>query len=359
MHQAFTRSSHPYPRLRRFAIDIAIIQVFNLVIAVLITYVMRVDDSFFINLVISVCIGTLAVSFIDIGRLTLWGEGKPPKLPFIVLLVISFLLSQYFGYMTASLLLGIPTENIGATRARNATAMLIGGAVTFMIIAWFFWNREHMAHLRAETEAEKARAAAIERQAMQAQLQMLQAQIEPHMLFNTLANLQGLIAVDAQRAQHMLDQLIQYLRATLSSSRCDTTTLAHEFTLMDAYLGLMQVRMGSRLSYALQLPDDLRSILIPPMLLQPLVENAIKHGLEPKVDGGKVLVRAERDGGTLRLNVADTGLGLDAGPADPNGTRVGIANVRDRLQVLYGERAAFQLVPNTPYGAIAQLSIPL
>ena len=194
---------------------------------------------------------------------------------------------------------------------------------------------------------------------MQAQLQMLQAQIEPHMLFNTLANLQGLIAADPPRAQSMLDQLIQYLRATLTASRSQATTLAQEFALLDAYLGLMKVRMGARLSYALELPEELRGLSVPPMLLQPLVENAIKHGLEPKVEGGLVSIRAERDGNQLRLSVCDTGLGLDGTPAHSNSTHVGVSNVRERLHALYGNRADFSLIPNTPEGVIAQLTIPL
>jgi len=210
--------------------------------------------------------------------------------------------------------------------------------------------------LQAQAEAEKARAASIEKQAMQAQLQLLQAQIEPHMLFNTLANLQGLISVDAPRAQHMLDQLILYLRATLSSSRAEKTTLSHEFSLMEAYLDLMSVRMGKRLSFTLQLPHALEDVLIPPMLLQPLIENAIKHGLEPKIDGGHIDVRATLEQGMLRLSIADTGLGLGVSPA--RGTQVGLANVRERLLALYGTSASLLLLANPSDGTIAQLDLP-
>ena len=354
-----TTAGYRYPRLRRFAIDIAITQIFNVIIAVLVCYVVRATNSFYVSLIISVCIGTLAASFIDGGRLILWGDQRPPKVPFIVLVLASLPAAHFLGNVIAPLFLGMPREVFLAMRARNTTAMLIGGSVTAMFIVWFFWNREHIAYLRAEAESEKARASSIEKQALQAQLQMLQAQIEPHMLFNTLANLQGLIAVDPPRAQHMLDQLIQYLRATLSASRAQATTLGQEFSLLDAYLGLMKVRMGSRLSYALELPDNLRSLSLPPMLLQPLVENAIKHGLEPKVEGGMVTVRAERDGGQLKLTVCDTGLGLDSNAANGDSTHVGVSNVRERLHALYGTRAGFSLIPNTPSGVIAQLAIPL
>jgi LytS/YehU family sensor histidine kinase len=345
--------------LRRFAIDVAITSVFNVVIAVIITYVMHIHHSFYINLVISMCVGTLAVTFIDGGRLLLWGDRKPPKLPFFLLLIISIPVAQYSGNRIASQILGIPAEALASVRADNATGIVIGTILACIGITWFFWNRNKLAELQARAETEKARAAAIEQQAMQAQLQLLQAQIEPHMLFNTLANLQGLIAVDPPRAQYMLEQLILYLRATLSSSRAQKTTLAQEFSLMEAYLGLMSVRMGSRLSYALQLPDALRNMPVPPMLLQPLVENAIKHGLEPKVGGGHIEVQAAQEGNILKLTVADTGLGLDPSPSDSSGTHVGLANVRERLQALYGEGASFMLTPNTPSGVIAQLTVPL
>ena len=199
---------------------------------------------------------------------------------------------------------------------------------------------------------------------MQAQLQMLQAQIEPHMLFNTLANLQGLIAIDPPRAQHMLAQLIVYLRNTLSSSRSEQTTLKQEFTLMQAYLELLAIRMGKRLQYTLDLPDDLQQTPIAPMLLQPLVENAIKHGLEPKMEGGSIHVVAERQGSQLHLKVIDTGLGLpfnydDSKNASSAANNIGNANIRERLQALYGPLASLSLQANQPEGAIAHLSIPI
>ncbi|MGH8808183.1 MAG: sensor histidine kinase [Noviherbaspirillum sp.] len=358
MTLALNKNPHPYPRLRRFAIDLAITTVFNVVIAVIVTYVMRVHDVFYVNLVISLCIGTLGVTLVDGGRLLIWGNAKPARLPFFILLFTAMPVAFRLGNALAAYLLDIPMEELDIARSRNATSVIIMTVLASFFCTWFFWTRAKLEELKAEAEAEKARNAAIEKQAMQAQLQMLQAQIEPHMLFNTLANLQGLIAVDPPRAQHMLDQLIQYLRATLLSSRSGQSTLAQEFALMDAYLGLMTVRMGSRLRYTLRLPDELRDVAVPPMLLQPLVENAIKHGLEPKVGAGCVEVMASRQDGILDLRVADDGLGLDATPGDSNGTHVGIANIRERLHALYGERASFALLPNTPDGVIAQLRLP-
>ncbi|QDZ26866.1 sensor histidine kinase [Noviherbaspirillum sp. UKPF54] len=337
---------------------LAIVTLFNVIGAALGTYTMYSDRGFAENLVFALCVGTLALLFIDGGRLLLWGRRIPPLLPFIALVAAAMPVAKILGNRLAASLLGLDPANVAAYQARNATGMIIVMVLFCAGITWFFWTNGKLAVLKASVEAEQARAAAIEKQALQAQLQMLQAQIEPHMLFNTLANLQGLIAVDAARAQHMLDQLIQYLRATLSASRSAQATLEQEFALLDAYLGLMAVRMGPRLSYALHLPDQLRETMVPPMLLQPLVENAIRHGLEPKIGGGRVDVTAAHDAGTLTLSVADTGLGLDGQHQQP-GTQVGVANIRERLRALYGERASFTLHPNMPEGAIAQIRIPL
>jgi sensor histidine kinase YesM len=187
------------------------------------------------------------------------------------------------------------------------------------------------------------------------------------MLFNTLANLQGLIAIDTDRAQYMLEQLIVYLRASLNSSRTEKTTLKHEFSLMKAYLELMAIRMGKRLTYELALPAELESKEIAPMLLQPLVENAIKHGIEPKMEGGSIHVTAWQQDGFLQLSVSDTGLGLSSSYSetkphtnqDGDHQHVGNANVSDRLMALYGPTAKLSLEANKPEGATARITIPL
>ncbi|NEX60511.1 sensor histidine kinase [Noviherbaspirillum galbum] len=348
--------AHPHPRLRRFAIDFVITCVIDLVIAMVITYVVHPGGSLWGNFLVSFWIGAFAVTIIDGGRLLFWGLGRPSMVPFVFLLLGGMVFSQQAGTYVALSLLGETPERLSRGLGDNVVGYFLITLLVGISITWFFWNRGTVALLRAQAEAEKARAASIEKQALQAQLQMLQAQVEPHMLFNTLANLQGLIAIDPPRAQQLLDQLIQYLRATLSSSRTERTSLAQEFILLEAYLSLMQARMGARLSHALDLPHELGSFKVPPMLLQPLVENAIKHGLEPKVEGGSVSVRARREDGMLVLTVADTGRGLDAPAQD--GTRVGVANLRERLQVLYDSRASFTLEPNAPEGAIATLRIP-
>jgi sensor histidine kinase YesM len=349
------------PTLRELARHFAVVTVFNIGVAIFITLVIDHKYRFFNHLVFALAIGTLGWILVDAGRYMIWGRRKPPASKFFLMLMLAAPVAYYGGGVIGLLVLSMPISELVPKSAMEMIPEFAFLISTFSVAGWMFLSRAEMADLRAEAAARAVHTAAMEKQAMQAQLQLLQTQIEPHMLFNTLANLQGLIAIDPKRAQNMLDHLIQYLRATLASSRAQATTLAQEFSLLEAYLGLMQVRMGARLSYALHLPDELRTQPIPPMLLQPLIENAIKHGLEPKVDGGRIDVKAERKDAKLFLTVADTGLGMDENGISLHsqpGTQIGTANVRERLQVLYGEAACFTLAPNAPTGVIAQLTLP-
>ena len=203
------------------------------------------------------------------------------------------------------------------------------------------------------------------RTAAEAQLKLLEAQLEPHMLFNTLANLRALIATDPERAGHMLDRLIDYLRATLGASRRERHPLADEFARLDDYLALMAVRMGARLGYALDLPAPLAQASVPPLLLQPLVENAIRHGLEPQLAGGRITVRAQAtdQGRRLQLCVHDTGPGVDPGAgldatATP-GSGFGLQQVRERLATLYGPEGTLELIAASAGGTSAIVTFPL
>jgi signal transduction histidine kinase len=210
---------------------------------------------------------------------------------------------------------------------------------------------ERLSHARAEAEAAR-------RAAAETQLKLLQSQLEPHMLFNTLANLRVLIGSDPKRAQAMLDRLIAFLRATLNASRSAMHPLATEFERLADYLALMQVRMGGRLQTQLTLPPDLQATAVPPLLLQPLVENSIKHGLEPKVGGGSIEVTARQDGALLLLQVRDSGIGLAHG-APAGGGQFGLQQVRERLRSLYGERATLMLQPAPGGGTLASIRLPL
>ncbi|WBS01441.1 histidine kinase [Pseudoduganella sp. SL102] len=344
---------------RRFATDACWMLVLVVICAVVITWSFGDGTGFGINLLVSACIGTIAFAIIDGVRLAFWGEKvRPHWLAFAALIAVGVPVGQIAGARLAGWLLGRELTGLHTLGSSRTTGMLVFTLLATGAVTLFFASRDRLARAEAAAAEERARAEAVERQALQAQLQLLQAQIEPHMLFNTLANLQGLIALDPQRAQQMLDQLIQYLRATLSSSRAQRTTLAQEFALLEAYLGLMSVRMGARLSYGFDLPDALRAVEIPPMLLQPLVENAIAHGLEPTIDGGHIHVCARCEDKLLTLSVADNGRGLAAGPGKA-GTSLGLSNTRARLDVLFGARASVTLQPADTGGAVARITIPL
>ena len=189
-------------------------------------------------------------------------------------------------------------------------ALMIWAVLT--LIWWRFYRRElQLAEVEKQLAADRARAAELERQAVDARLRALQAQIEPHFLFNTLANVVSLVDAHPADAKRMLERLIELLRASLSASRARHATLGQEFDLCRAYLEILSIRMGGRLRYDIAAAADLRGLPLPPMLLQPLIENAIQHGLEPKVDGGHVRLGAARTAeGLLEISVEDNGVGL-------------------------------------------------
>jgi len=342
--------------------------IFNTGVALFITLVLPTKQSFAVNWVFSMLIGYSINIVIAMMRWIIWRRQKPHRVAFLMMCMVAAPLGYFIGGAVGMMFYGFKVPSFLSFMKNGEGILVIMSIFISLFGGVFFWNQSKLAELEAEQEKEKARTAAIERQAMQAQLQLLQAQIEPHMLFNTLANLQGLIAIDTDRAQHMLDQLIRYLRASLNSSRIEKTTLQHEFELLEAYLELLAIRMGKRLQYRTALPANLQKQTIAPMLLQPLVENAIKHGVEPKMEGGSIEVTAYTDTEFLHLKVIDTGLGLpenydDNHPSLVNlhdqHSHVGNANVRERLQALYGSQAALTLSDNQPQGVIAHLCIPL
>lgn len=198
--------------------------------------------------------------------------------------------------------------------------------------------------------------AALARQMMEARLQVMRAQIEPHFLFNTLANVKRLCQTDVDGGVAMLDNLIRYLRAALPRMREEQSTLGQEGELVQAYLAVLQIRMGARLRFAVEIPDALAGLPFPPMILLTLAENAIKHGLTP-AGGGTISVWAKAQGARLHIRVVDDGVGF--GAAATGGTGVGLANTRARLAALHGPTAELSFVANEPTGVVAAIDIPL
>jgi hypothetical protein len=234
--------------------------------------------------------------------------------------------------------------------------------VTLLVLALFATKALVGGKKRAEAQTQTANAA-VERESMQRQLseakmQMMQAQVEPHFLFNTLASVEHLIQVDPPRASAMQRSLIQYLRAVLPQMRDNVvvTNLGREIDMVKAYLNLLKMRMEERLTVELQVPEQLRSAAFPPMMLQSMVENAIKHGLECKPEGGTLKIAAEVAGNKLRVTVADDGVGFGVVPSD--GTGLGLPTIRERLKLLHGDAGQLHIAANSPSGVIATVEVP-
>jgi LytS/YehU family sensor histidine kinase len=209
------------------------------------------------------------------------------------------------------------------------------------------------------TEKAAAEQTATEKELTVAKLSLLHAQVEPHFLYNTLASAQLLARSDPPRAEEMLGHLIQYLRHSLPRTEDELSTLGVELERAIAYLEILKIRMGPRLSVQVDIPEPLRATPLPPMMLQTLVENAIKHGLEPRTAGGTVWIRARRNDDEVAVTVADDGDGFHAGGnAKTSGTGIGLKNVRERLRLVYGGRAALAVVANFPAGVAATISVP-
>jgi LytS/YehU family sensor histidine kinase len=305
--------------------------------------------------VYSLLIGSIIWAVIDLGRElvpsareTGWPRGWGGVVLVAVAIVSGWLAGSRLGHLVCdSLGLYGPLGRVHGPADLRADILItvIAGSVGSY---WFY------ARTRSEYLARRMREA--ERHASDARLKLLETQLEPHMMFNTLANLRALIAVDPKRAQQMLDHMIAYLRATLDASRTTTHPLGTEFARLQDYLELMAIRMGPRLAYTLDLPPELADLPVPALLLQPLVENSIKHGLEPKVEGGRIEVRARREGERVLIDVSDSGVGSQG--AGSAGAGFGLLQIRDRLASLHGGRASLDFSTDAA-GAHARIALPL
>ena len=258
------------------------------------------------------------------------------------------------GYWIGLTLLGVDVSRIVQGAPRVVVAIVIVSIIFSTFWYRYLAGKTRLERAEAESERERAKAVDLQRQAIDAQLRSLQAQVEPHFLFNTLANVVSLIDTAPDKARLMLERLIELLRASLAASRSERTTLGQETALIAAYLDILRIRMGERLSYTISVPPELLNVSIPPLSLQPLVENSIKHGLEPKLEGGSVHLSARTADGALQLDVEDDGLGFSPHP----GAGVGLANLRDRISSLYGARARL-VIEELARGTRVRMTIPL
>jgi len=303
----------------------------------------------------SLAIGLITWAVIDLGRhafVSARETGWPAGWRGLVLVALGIALGYGLGNGLGDLIcrhLGLyrggPPVDVQAEVRRGLLVTSLAGAVGSFL--FYIWGKSSY----LQRQMAQARS-----QATEAQLKLLQSQLEPHMLFNTLANLRVLIGTDPARAVAMLDHLNAFLRATLDASRATQHPLSTEFQRLSDYLDIMAVRMGPRLRHRLELPADLAALPLPTLLLQPLVENAIRHGLEPQVAGGELVVRARREDRQLRLEVQDSGVGL---PTDPPAGGFGLTQVRERLHNTYGTAAALELSTAPGGGTLARIHLPL
>jgi signal transduction histidine kinase len=249
-----------------------------------------------------------------------------------------------------------------ATRYHKQASTWFTSFVWLLVLTLFGTKALVGGKKRAEAQTHSANAAAeresMQRQLSEARMQMMQAQVEPHFLFNTLASVEHLIETDPPRASAMQRSLIQYLRAVLPQMRDSTlvTNLGREVDMVTAYLDLLKMRMEERLTVRIQIPGGLRSAAFPPMMLQSMVENAIKHGLECKPEGGTLTIVAEVAHSKLRVTVADDGVGFGVVPS--SGTGLGLASIRERLRLLHGNLGQLHIAANSPSGVVATIEVP-
>lgn len=330
--------------------DLLLTSVAAAFVAVFLT-VNKIREPFLASFIISQCIGLMTCGAI----LFLHWIVKPNNL--IVLILISLLgimAGVAIGWNTGAFILA---EVFSFHIPRSENSFIQTGFLGFTfgaVISYFFLIREYLKKSKKEAEEERLKRLSIEKGVLEANLKLLQAQIEPHFLFNTLSNILSLIDTDKDKGKTMLKDLINYLRTSLSSTRRELITIGEEIELIISYLNILKIRMSDRLRYKIELPGNLKGHPFPPMLLQPLVENSVKHGLEPKIEGGEILIRVTEDRNVIKLEVMDTGVQFS--PCYNSG--VGISNVKERLNLLYGEKGRLIMEENKPSGLKAIIEVP-
>ncbi len=345
-----------YPNVRTVLVDLLYTIVIGIFIAVFLTltgiFTTTVNlKTFVIMLVISQCYG-ISTCLIIMFSLRAFKPRKGVSAVFIIL--IGMVCGILIGHLMAASILQqvLPTFMWGwkKTFLKNIGLWLVLVAA----IGYFFYSKKHLQISKEIIQQERINRLSSEKQALEANLRLLQAQIEPHFLFNTLSNVLSLIDTDPAKGKSMLVDLIHYMRTSLSRTLPVATTLNQEMDIINAYLNIQKVRMGERLRFTIELPDALLEHPFPPMLLQPLVENAVKHGLEPAIEGGEITIKVVEENGLIRIEVQDTGNGFSSYET----AGVGITNVGERIRLLYGDEGRLILEANDPHGVKAIIEVP-
>lgn len=250
-----------------------------------------------------------------------------------------------------------------STTAQFATSAFIEFSLASLlfcsVVFYFFISRERAIEMQIKLHKAELTQAEIKHQATLSQLQSLQSQIEPHFLFNTLANLKALIQEDPLKAEQLLDKFTELMRINIYKSRANSISIKDELNNLQSYLEIQQIRLGSRLQFQISLGSDIDpSTPMPPQLLQPLVENAVYHGIEPKVKGGYVKIKVELKQQRLRFLIIDNGMGLEQTKLKQTGHGLALNNIRQRINLLFSEQALLEITENHNGGVCATLEIP-
>lgn len=334
-----------YPKLsvKHVIKEFAAVAFFNLIIAFLLWTLMSEKDTFLMFFVLSQCIGLSICSFGNI----LFNIFKPSTTLKQVLLLIICLMA---GSMTGLVLFSV----IFNAKHDFYFPVLIAGIIFGTVISYFFVVHEKYSQLKLEKKEEELKRISLEKENIQANLKYLQAQIEPHFLFNTLSNVLSLLDTDIEKGKKMLENLTLYLRTSLKHTRNDQNNLSQEIETIRSYLDINKIRMDDRLEFNIELPKHLQNIPIPPMLIQPIVENAVKHGIEPKVSGGSINISISEKESVIEIKITDTGVGINSELS----SQLGIDNVKKRIQALFGTKGYVIFEDNKPSGLIVVIGVP-
>ena len=344
MTDPLIRREYQQLTLKRFAASLVLNALINTAIAVLLTTI-KFGQGFQNNLIISQCIG-FSIYGANMAVIPLFGRTKRASAQ-VAIIIAAVLLGAFAGTVLGSLAVGMRPAALFGERLSFFTQLALLGILFGLLVSYVFISLEKISEERLQRiEMEKA--------AMEAELRLVQSQMEPHFLFNTLANVRSLIDSDPRKAGEMLETFVAFLRTSLRTSRERTVPLVQEMDVVKSYLDLFTMRMGARLRYKIDLPDALRNVRIPPLLIQPLVENAIKHGLEKSVEGGEVVIEVERADGKIRIQVADSGVGIRE---TMGGSGIGLENVKRRLAIMYGDAGRLVIEENEPSGVKATVEI--
>lgn len=317
---------------------LASILIFNTAIAGVLCMYM---GPFWLEFIYSQCIGLSVLSVMAL-TIVLVRSGIMRWVALCVTLPASVALGMTLAFVLSG---------VGSWHNQNAWNTMVIGLFFGLIGAVALLLEERIG---IEIKQRKLIKAESEKREVEAHLKLLQAQIEPHFLFNTLANVSSLIDSDPAVARKLLERLNDWLRVALARARSDAATLGDELDLLENYLQILRVRFGNRLQWRIDVAEDARDTVFPPMLLQPLVENAVRHGIEPKIGGGEISIHARIQESSLHIEVSDTGLGFTANDA----RGAGLSNVSARLAAMFGASAKLTLENRKGYGVTATLELP-